>query len=119
MSDFNDIVRIATIGAAAIVGMQLIQMATAKTPFAEDVSTKLKRWVPSAQASHFSNGSKQPITDIEQVGPAAYKITHLGNWVTTVHTHDIERYVDQRFYMAKKHDQSKIHPEWTKKLHYH
>lgn len=119
MSDLSDIIRLATIGAAGIVAMQLVQMATAKTPYAEDVSTKLKRWVPSSQAGHLSNGSKQPITDVEQIGPAAYKITHLGNWTTTVHTHDINRYVDQRFYMAKQHNKNSLHPDWTKKLHYH
>lgn len=116
MSSFTELVRLASLGAAGMVALQVVEMYKAETPEAH--STELKRWAYSNQAPTYSNGSKSPIKDVKRVGPSSYVITHHAGYTSLVHTHNIDRHIKQRYYYASEFKDEHLHPQWTKNVRF-
>ena len=90
------------LGAVAFLGYQSY-CAYKQPPIPEaKKATSHQRWITHAENAPFSNGAKQPIQGVKKVGPSAYVVTFMPGHKTTIHTHDIDRHIADRYYVPAK-----------------
>lgn len=112
----EQLIQASSVAVLGLIGVQLWDIYCKNHPKHEDFTTKHQRWTSTSQSSAFINGAKQPITNVEQVGPNAYVVTHLNTSKTTIHTQDIDRYISHRYYFPEQFSKEELHPKWTRHM---
>ncbi len=121
MSDINQLLQFGSVAILGYIGLQLVQIYNSEIPEPEPENNvkRYHRWTSNTEASFYHNGAKQPIRNVEKVGPNAFVITHLNGSKSTINTQDINRYINDRFYMANQFSHEELHPAWTHRLNIH